>query len=119
MELIDPPSHESYDVPARSYRVTFWQKQVPPPDVAYDPEHMGWSAVHYDFGDAEDVHEVIEWAEAHFDANTSPESERGYVVGLWTPDGLLAHPALIQLAGHDPGIAEETRNLRWRPRHEA
>jgi hypothetical protein len=116
MKLIEEPSRESYAIPARTYRVTYWQKQVPPPESAYTAEQMGWSALHFDFADAEDVHEVIEWAEVHFDENTSSESDCCYVIGVWTPEGLLSHPTLIQIAGFDPTVAEATYNLRPRPR---
>jgi hypothetical protein len=115
MRLIEPPSDDSYASPARTYRVTYWQKQLPPPGSSIAAEQMAWSAVHFDFAEAEDVHEVIEWADAHFDENTSSESERGYQIGIWTPDGLLNRPTLIFIAGFDPSRADPSSTLRPRP----
>jgi hypothetical protein len=115
MKLIDEPSHSGYAIPARTYRVTYWQKQLPPPGSPYAAEEMGWSALHFDFAEAQDVHEVVDWAETHFEEHTRTDSERGYVIGLWTPDGLLSEPTLIQLVGHDPTVVDSTYNLRRRP----
>jgi hypothetical protein len=65
---------------------------------------MAWAAQHFDFADVEDVHEVIEWAEDHFDEQTRAESSRGYVLAAWTPEELLDEPVLIQIAGWNPTI---------------
>jgi hypothetical protein len=85
VRLIAPPSEVSYAAPIRQYRVTFWQQQLPESGTAHTAEKMSWSAQHFDFADVEDVHEVIEWAEDHFDEQTRAESSRGYVLAAWTP----------------------------------
>ena len=105
MRLIPPPSEASYAVPIRRYRVTFWQQQLPEPGSANTADEMGWAAHHFDFADVDDVHEVIAWAEDHFDEHTRAESSRGYVLAAWTPEGLLDESLLIQIAGWDPTIA--------------
>lgn len=115
MKLIDEPGNASYAVPATTYRVTYWQRQLPPDGSSIPLDEMAWSALHFDFAEVEDVHEVIEWAEAHFDENTSSESERGYVIGLWTPKGLLGEPTLIFIAGRDPSSVDPASTLRRRP----
>jgi hypothetical protein len=107
MRLIPPPSEASYAVPIRRYRVTFWQQQLPEPGPATTAKEMGWAAHHFDFADVEDVHEVIEWAEDHFDEQTRAESSRGYVPAAWMPDGLLDKSMLIQIAGWDPTISPD------------
>ena len=104
-------------VPVREYRVTFWQHQLPPEGSDVKPEDMGWRAHHFDFGDVENVHEIVEWAEAHFLENTHDRSARGYVVGIWTPGDLLDEPTLLKVAGYDPTINDEPEcNLRWLPK---
>jgi hypothetical protein len=107
MRLIPPPSSASYAVPIRRYRVTFWQQQLPEPGFANTAEEMGWAAHHLDFDDVEDVHEVIEWAEDHFDEQTRAESSRGYVLAAWMPEGLIDESLLIQIAGWDPTISPD------------
>ena len=104
VRLITPPSESSYAVPVRQYRVTFWQQQLPESGSGQTADEMGWAALHVDFADVEDVHEVIEWAEDHFDEHTRAESSRGYVLAVWTPEGLLDEPVLIQIAGWNPTI---------------
>jgi hypothetical protein len=111
VRLIAPPSESGYAIPIRRYRVTFWQQQVPEPGSAYTAEEMGWSADHFDFADVDDVHEVIEWAEVHFDEYTRADSARGYVLAAWTPDGLLDEPLPIQIAGWDPTVEGAQYNL--------
>lgn len=82
----------------------FWQQQLPDRDVPQ--EDMGWSAFIFDFDGAEDVHEVIEWAERHFDEHTNPAAspERGYVLYAHVPD----EKWMLQIAGVDPTIPPDT-----------
>jgi hypothetical protein len=111
MRLIAPPGEDSYAVPVRQYRVTFWQQQWPEPGFPLAAEERAWSAYHFDFAEVEDVHEVIEWAEDHFEEHTRAESPRGYVLAAWMPEGLLDEPMLIQIAGWDPTRAPSPPGL--------
>jgi hypothetical protein len=97
MELVAPPSEEPGAIATRAYRVVFWQHQHPKAD--------SWSAYIFDFDGAEDVHEVIEWAESHFDEHTNPAASprRGYVLYAHVPDETW----MLQLAGVDPTVPPE------------
>jgi len=79
------------------YRVSFWQQQTPPPGSQVRPEDAGWSEEYWDIS-AEDVHEVIAWADE------KAGSERTYTLyirldddGRWADESLF-----VQIAGANP-----------------
>jgi hypothetical protein len=79
------------------YRVSFWQQQTPPPGSHVRPEDAGWSEEYWDIS-AEDVHEVIAWADE------KAGSERTYTLYVrLDDDGRWADQSLfIQIAGANP-----------------
>ncbi len=105
MEVHDPPYPEYREQgawPTHDYRIVFWQHQLPPPGSDISVEQMGWSELTRDVVGAEDVHEVIAWAESHIDEYTDPEghSERTYILYAKVPD----EPWMLHLAGVDPTV---------------
>ena len=74
---------------AGGYRVGLWE-QPERPDI--DPEHLGWHEMTFDLIGAQDVREVIEWAERKLKAGEGPLSrdgvpvqDREYLVYAWAP----------------------------------
>src|SRR4051794_23537622 len=67
---VQPPPHPEYReqesvVPARDYRVVFWQQQLPSEGSGIPPEQVGWAELTFDLVGAEDVQEAIAWAESN------------------------------------------------------
>ncbi len=69
IESLPPPEGEVHEMADGShlYRVGFWWHQKPPAESDIPQEEMGWGVEWWDLR-AEDVHEVIEWAEAKADS---------------------------------------------------
>lgn len=111
------PAPDVYDdeswEPAGAYRVTLWERPASPPDA--EPRRAGWSAapdapmgweeITFELVGAQDVREVIQWAEAALASGEGPASgssrpveEREYVIyaKLETEDRWL------QVAGRPP-----------------
>jgi hypothetical protein len=103
MEVHPPPFpeyREHRQLETRDYRVVFWQHQLPP--AGYRPEDMGWAELTIDLDAAEDVHEVIEWAERYIldFAEEAPGSEHAYCIYAKIP----SDTTLLHIAGVDPTV---------------
>jgi len=103
------PQHPEYatqqEVEAcRDYRLVLWEHQLPPEGSGVAPEHMAWTELTVDVLDAQDVQEVIEWAEANIHEaltvrNTDrPHGERVYVLYVKVP----REDRYLQILGWDP-----------------
>ena len=105
-------------VAATAYRVTLWEQPARPPDIErprtgwspYPSAQMGWEYVTFDLVDAEDVRQVIRWAEARLASSKGPSSSRGYpvddqeyVIYAKVPNGDL----WLQVAGRHPVLGPE------------
>lgn len=78
------------------YRVGFWRQQTPPPDSNVPPEDAAWGVEIWDLS-AEDVHEVIAWADEKAGA------DRIYTLYVRLEDGRgEGEDLLVQIAGADP-----------------
>lgn len=88
---VDPRDMRWEQTP-RAYRVDFWRRLAPPPDVAADA--MGWASDEYELTGA-DVAEVLSWASARcgpdriFTLYAVLEDDRG-------------GPGLVPLLGEEP-----------------
>ncbi len=106
----DVPEDEIYkawEMDVHDYRVVFWRQQDPEP--GYAKEEMGWAAVIHDIS-AEDVHEVIEWAERQ----AAPDEI--YTLYVAYVDPTRQQKGLLQIAGADPTRNPEDPG-RFRRRH--
>jgi hypothetical protein len=98
---------------ATAYRLTLWEQPARPPDIdrprvgwsPYPGAPMGWEYVTFDLVGAQDVREVIEWADATLASNEGPASRRGcpvdhqeYVIYAKVPTEDL----WLQVAGRHP-----------------
>jgi hypothetical protein len=113
MELREPPYpeyREQGSLATRNYRVVFWNHQVPP--EGHSAEQMGWAELTIDVVDAEDVHEVIAWAEAYLVdfAEEFPGTEHTYCLyAMVLPEARMTHSGggqfeMLHLAGADPTV---------------
>ena len=84
-------------------RDTTWEHAVPTYRVYFfkDPGHGGWPSYEYELVDAEDVGEVLRWAEEHADG-------RVYVVHAVWDDSRLGK-GLLTLTGYNPNWPEDPR----------
>lgn len=102
IKFLPPPEPWPPETWTHLYRVCFWRQQTSPPESAVPPEDAAWSAEIWDLS-AEDVHEVIEWA------NEKAEADQIYTLYTMLEDGRQPEePLLVQIAGADP-----TRNPRF------
>lgn len=94
---IDPvdPRDTEWETERPTYRVYFWGRSSAPLEVP--PEHVGYYAREYRLHGAEDVHEVIRWA------NSAAAADETYTLYVECRDA--AAPGLILLAGTDPTAA--------------
>jgi hypothetical protein len=93
--LVDPRD-VTREFRAGTYRVIIWrQREARPPghDVV-----VGWMASAYDLTGAQDVHEVIAWAEQ--EVGRDPDSR--YTLWVKVEDAAFGEPFLMNLAGQDP-----------------
>jgi hypothetical protein len=78
------------------YRVGFWKQQTPPPQSGTRPEDAAWGVELWDLR-AEDVHEVIAWA----DEKAGPDQI--YTLYIRLENGHApGEDLLVQIAGADP-----------------
>jgi hypothetical protein len=78
------------------YRVGFWSHQTPPPGSDIPQEQMGFGVEWWDLR-AEDVHEVIDWADAKADA------EQTYTLFVRFTDPYPPEREwIVRIAGADP-----------------
>jgi hypothetical protein len=64
IKFLSPAELHPVEAWTHLYRVGFWRQQAPPPDSNIPPEQAGWGVELWDLS-AEDVHEVIAWADEH------------------------------------------------------
>ena len=98
-----PPDTEPYEMADGSqlFRVGFWRHQKPPPDTDIAQEEMGWGVEWWDVR-AEDVHEVIEWAEVKADA------EQIYTLYVRFRDPYPpGREWMVRIAGADPTVVSD------------
>jgi hypothetical protein len=96
IRFLPPPEARPNETWTHVYRVCFWRQQSPPPESAVPPGDAAWSAEIWDLS-AEDVHEVIQWADE------KAEPEQIYTLYIKLEDGHQpGEPLLIQIAGADP-----------------
>jgi hypothetical protein len=99
--------HDAWEMDVHDYRVVFWRRQEPEP--GYTPEEMGWSAVIHDVS-AEDVHEVIEWA------NRKAAPDEIYTLYVAYVDPVENENGLLHIAGADPTVIPDT-SIKFHRRH--
>ena len=73
-----------------AYRVTLWEQPARPPDIDQPARGsepvpspgapMGWEEMTFELAGAQDVREVIQWAEAKVASGEGPASRRGVPV---------------------------------------
>ena len=98
---------------ASAYRVVLWELPARPPDVdrpqtgwsPYPGAPMGWEYMTFDLVDAQDVRDVIQWADATLASHQGPAGRRGrsvdqqeYVIYARVPDQDL----WLRVAGRHP-----------------
>jgi hypothetical protein len=105
MHLVDPRTDPRWETAAHDYRVVFWWQQKAPPRVRQ--EEMIWVALEYDVVDAEDVHEVIAWAEN--------EAGSACTYALYVKLDRDDSNGMIHIAGVDPTAAPG--HMTFRRRH--
>jgi hypothetical protein len=104
---IDPRHDPRWETePSRDYRVIFWTTSRAPEGTAQ--EQVGWSADENDVSGAQDVHEVIHWAERE-------ARERGAVYTLYAKVDRGDEHGLVWLAGLDPTISTGDNFGRYAP----
>jgi len=96
------PRDVTWEVSSPVYRVYFWHRPKAPPEVPLD--EVGYHCDEYRLIDADDVHEVLTWAEARRQGSDS------YTLYVETnryskDDGGV--PGLLRLAGIDPTVATD------------
>jgi hypothetical protein len=100
VESIDPRDTQwEDDTPV--YRAHLWSHALAPPDI---PSGMvGWHSDAYEIRDAQDVHEVIAWAQR-------PE-HGGRAFTLYVSIERNGQPGLVRLAGVDPTRAADDHGI--------
>jgi hypothetical protein len=111
MEIHPPPIpeyREAGEVATHDYRVVFWQHQLP--ESAHSAFEMGWAELTWDVADAEDVHEVIGWAESYLNefAEAHPGSEHTYVLYAKVP----GETWMLHIAGANRTVLPENDDFR-------
>lgn len=92
--LVDPRVDARWETePTHAYRVVFWRQQIAPPGIPQ--EHMMWVGAEHDVAGAEDVHEVIAWADAE-------AQQRQSTYTLYAMVDRDDDRGLVWLAGVDP-----------------
>lgn len=90
------PAPDVYDddpwVLAAAYRVTLWEQPARPPNIdqparglepfpaPFPGAPMGWEEMTFELAGAQDVREVIQWAETSLASGEGPASRRGVPV---------------------------------------
>jgi hypothetical protein len=96
IEHVAPSELHPIETWTHLHRVGFWMQQTPRSGTDISPEDMGWSVELHDLR-AEDVHEVIAWADAKAGADQS------YTLYIRLVDGRApGEDLLVQIAGADP-----------------
>jgi hypothetical protein len=94
IHLIDPRTDlRSETPPTHDYRVVFWRQRRASAGIAQ--ERIMWEASENDVLDAQDVHEVIEWAEAE-------ARKRSSVYTIFAKVDSGGRRELVWLAGINP-----------------
>lgn len=98
----DPREETRWGVLTHDYRVVFWKRQRAPAGIPQ--EQMGWAADENEVVDAQDLHEVLEWADEE-----ARSSRRIYTLYAYV-DYVDEH-GWVWLAGFDPTSAEDAENF--------
>ena len=91
----DPRFREVFETEAHDYRVVFWRHQRPP--AGHSQEEMGFAELTYDVSKAQDVLEVVAWAEEQAEIEGST-----YCVYVRLPAEVMEEAGLVQIAGVNP-----------------
>lgn len=102
IRLADPVADDGFQIPSHDYRVVFWTEK---------PSEQMFAALEYDIVGAQDVHEVIEWAERE----AGPDDCYTLFVKFESP--WSDERGLLHIAGLDPSAAPE--HMTFRRRHPA
>ena len=104
---IDPRADERWETdPVHDYRVVFWKQQAAPPGIPQ--ERMMWMADEHDVLGAQDVHDVIAWAD-------DEARRRGSTYTLHAKVDRGADGGLVWLAGIDPTVESSPNFERRHP----
>lgn len=96
VESFEPAELHPVESVTHLYRVTFWHRQTPPAGSGIAPDQMGWAATICDVT-AEDVHEVIAWADEE------AGDGRIYTLYVRLEEGCApGRDVLVHVAGADP-----------------
>ena len=95
VEVVFPTERHPIEAWTHLYRVGFWSQQTPPSNSDVDPEQVSWSVELWDVH-AEDVHEVIAWADEQ------AGEARTYTLYIRLEDRRPGEDMLVQIAGVDP-----------------
>jgi hypothetical protein len=96
IEFFDPSQLHPPERCTHLYRVGFWRQQTPPPGSNVPAKEAAWSVELWDLR-AEDVHEVIAWADE------KAEHDQTYTLYIRLEDGHgPGEDLLVQVAGADP-----------------
>jgi hypothetical protein len=111
VEIRYPPIPEYLERGERQthdYQVVFWTHQFPPP--GHIQEQMGWAELTWDIQDAEDVYEVIAWAESylHEFAAEHPGAQHSYCVYAKVP----GEDWLLHIGGVNPSANPHRETFR-------
>lgn len=79
------------------YRIGFWRQQEPPEGSDTPPDEMGWGVIWWEV-EAEDVHEVIAWA----DEKAAAEDRIYTLYVRFTDPYPPEREWMIRIAGADP-----------------
>jgi hypothetical protein len=112
MVKVNLPADLSYrerpEVESHDYQVVFWEQQGPPPP-GVKPEAMGYSELTYEVSGAEDVMEVIDWAEKEAIVENST-----YCIYVKVPSMISSREWLLQIAGVNPTVDKKWTEFRRR-----
>ena len=89
------PRDIRWEVDSPVYRVYFWTQPPAPPDVP--PEVVMYESNEFELTGAQDVHEVLAWADENAPA--------GAMYTLYAVMERNGGPGLVHLAGQDPTSA--------------
>jgi hypothetical protein len=97
MQIGPPPDGYpgEWESETQDYRVVFWHQQAPPD--GHTQEEMGYSELTYDVSGAEDVLEVVEWAETE-----AVREDSIYCIYAKLGPEVRDGGGLLQVAGVDP-----------------
>jgi hypothetical protein len=89
------PRDTRWEVDSPVYRVYFWTRPPAPPGIP--PDRVMYQSNEFELTDAEDVSEVLSWAEAN--------GEAGATFTVYAVVQAAGEKGLVRVAGRDPTSA--------------